>query len=315
MQARLAVLAGALLGAVFCCRPAPVEAAVLKLTEFHQEGAAGVFLNETLVLHFSAPVDRSSVHQGSVHLSDAHGRSVAGTFEVEGASVLFHPKLPLLADLSDGGFQPGTSYRMDLRGFPFPDGLRGQGGEPLSDCFSFGFSTVDLGTSVFAPPLYEAPAFVRVEDERVGPVEPIRLRVDQAIDPRSLSGPAFELLDGTVPLPLRVTLGENGRDGALLELRALGGGEESLRALEPGAWYVLRLREGASPPCTLGGIPVEVGWSASRLGGARISVPGPSLVRTVSFDDTGELWSCAARGAWSSRARCGGLRRRRRRRP
>jgi hypothetical protein len=102
-------------------------------------------------------------------------------------------------------------------------------------------------------------------------------------------------LDLTTPLPVRVTLTENGPDGARIELRAAGEGKDNLRALER-PWYVLRIADGAAPPRTLGGIPVQPTWLASRIGGARIDVVGRAKEHRVDFD-TPRIWTAEAGSA------------------
>jgi hypothetical protein len=286
----------ALLGLAACAREAPVPAApaAIDLLDFHQADATGVFLNETLVLHFSRDLDRSSVTRASVAVVDDRGRPVPGELAVDGPRVAFTPLLPRSPDLTDGGFLPGSRFHVAVTGFPFPDGVRGRDGEPLRASRAFSFRTVpvpDRGDeAVFAPPLVEAPAYLGVRVAQVGPVDPIVLTTDVPLDPRTVTGDAFELLDGTEPLRLRVTLAANDASGARIDLRALGAGRGRLRALEPGAWYVLRIAEGAEPPRTLGGIPVQPAWAVSRLGGARIEVGSRLGTHRLEFDRP-RIWS------------------------
>jgi hypothetical protein len=294
MRSTLSVAAG-VLGLAACAREAP-RAAILELLDFHQDGATGVFLNEPLVLHFSGALDRSSVTRASVAVLDANGRQVAGSLAVDGARVTFTPELPRRPDLNDGGFLPGAEVRVAVAGFPFPDGVRGRDGEPLLASRRFAFRVVELhggsDETAFAPPLVEMPTYLSVATPQIGPVDPIVLTAGQALDPRRVTDAAFELLDGATALPLRVQLVENGPDGARIELRVLAEGRDHLRALERGS-YFLREQPDASSLCTLGGIPVQPAWLASRLGAARIAVFPQAREQRLEFDAP-RIWTMPA---------------------
>ena len=278
-----------LLAAVAACDgPAP-QAKVLRLLDFHQANAEGVFLNETLVFHFSDDLDRSSVTRHSLRIVDSRGSRVPGTIEVAGSRVRFHPRFPTSPDLSDGGLLPGATYHVEVVGFPFPDGFRGRDEAPLATTHRFRFLTVARALTddhrVFSALLSEEVPILRIAATHLGPVDPIRIEVDQPLDPRTVVPEAFELLDGAEPLDLRVRMTENTRDRAVIELWVRGEGENNLRALEPGSWYVLRLAEDVEPPRTLGGLPVQPAWIGSRLPGARITVFGSRLSsKRVEFD-------------------------------
>ena len=278
----------------------------LRLVSFHQDGETGVFLNEALVFHFDREVDRSSITAESLVILAPGGRRVSGELEVLGRQIRFLPDLPRSADLTDGGLWPGGEHRVEVLGFPFPDGLRGRGGEPLERSHTFTFRAA--GTpgapdpavpreSVFAPPLREDRLELKLETEVLSSaLEPIQLRSEVALDPRSIQPGMYELLhasEGQEPprtLRLDARLAENRRDGALLELRPLGPAEGTLAALER-PYYLLIVSPRFEGPRTLGGLPLDQPWANSRrqwrvinivpsLGTERVELETGSLLRS-----------------------------------
>ena len=127
---------------VASCVKDQTEAKEFTLERFDQEGQSGVLLNETLVFHFSEELDPSSVTMASARISDAHGHSVPGEFEVRRDQLLFRPALALAKDLLDGGFRPKETYSCELGGFPLVSGLRARDGRVLESCYRSVFSTV-----------------------------------------------------------------------------------------------------------------------------------------------------------------------------
>src|SRR5262245_17920090 len=107
----------ALTGAALGCSDAP-GGETLELLAFRQRGLVSVALNEELLFHFSADLDRGSITSDSVRIVDEQGRDVAGERKVRGTALSFLPALPCAADLSDGGLRPKTGYRVVLGGFP-----------------------------------------------------------------------------------------------------------------------------------------------------------------------------------------------------
>lgn len=286
------LLLAAVLGGATACGPPGDRPPTLALLEFHQRDAQGVFLNETLVFHFSDELDRASVTRGSLRILDPSRHLVAGEMEVAGSKVLFHPRLPLSPDLVDGGLRPGRTYRVEVQGFPFPDGLRARDGAPLAETRRFEFVTVPRPTDdqqpVFDQPFQDTVPFLRLVDGNIGPLDPIWLECDEGIDPRSVLAEGFDLWrivggETIEHLAVRARLVENLRDRALIELRpragpgstpgstpGAGGG---LGALDPGEYY-LHLVDGRGPR-SLGGLPVEPNWRVSQT--ARIQVDGPRV--------------------------------------
>ena len=108
----------------------------------------GVPLNEIIVLHFSDDVDRDSVRPDTVQIRRGpnFGHQVPGEYRVDGPTVLFFPRLPVLADLSDAGFQPATDYRIILPGRPKVETVRSVGSERLKKSTVVSFRTAATGS-------------------------------------------------------------------------------------------------------------------------------------------------------------------------
>ncbi|MBI5362264.1 MAG: hypothetical protein HZA53_03735 [Planctomycetes bacterium] len=191
---------------------------------------ANVRLNDELRFVFSDALDRLSVTRESVRIIGDDGRDALGRLEVEGAAVRFVPELPLAPDLTDAGFLPGRRYRVELRGFPAPDGLRSAHGAPLSVGLATAFETVRVpaagsasgagvlftdrlqtrsGLLKFHPPL---PA--RIDNEGVYSIPTtgsIFLVCDKPVDPSTLDPDLFVLVvkNTGARLPLSARLVEN----------------------------------------------------------------------------------------------------------
>lgn len=273
---------------------------MLELRDFRQAGDRGVRINEELVFHFSADLDRTSITSDSVRIFDSKGRPAAGEFFVRRSTLEFRPDLPRRADLADGGLLPSESYTVELAGFPRPDGVRGRRGEVLSSTLRLPFHTVELGgdAPLFLDPFSDRLAPLLPLATRLGPLDPIRLQCGEALDPTSVVAAAFELrgfrqredqqgrtVDELERIPVRVELVENRRDAALVHLRpaypgraqALGG----LRALPPGE-YFLHAPPGAPRLRNLGQRPVET-WGPLPLP-LQVVQPGIGSER-LTFDD------------------------------
>jgi hypothetical protein len=80
----------------------------------------GVPLNEIIEFEFSEPLDPDTVRPDTIQIRQGpnFGRQVPGFYKTDGRFVQFFPRLPLLPDLSDGGLQPATEYRITLPGQP-----------------------------------------------------------------------------------------------------------------------------------------------------------------------------------------------------
>lgn len=274
-----AVLGALLVWSVAACGRGPDEPADLRLLGFQQAQSGGVLLNEPLVFHFSGELDPTSVTPSSARVLDPAGRLVPGAFRVEGARLIFEPALALQADLSDGGFLPGSLGRVELSGFPVPSGLRSRRGEVLHAGFSSTFETVrqegDGALYLDGSPDTAFPLLL--SELEIGVSEAIQLTCAEPLDPRSLFPSAFQLRRYEAggeheEIALEVRLASNTmEEGARLELRALESPEGGApRVLEPGEYH-LWIHEGATAPRDLAGHPVRSSWATSQVP-ARISV-------------------------------------------
>lgn len=115
----------------------------LVLLSFLQSSTDNVALNTELQWRFSEAVDASSITPASIQIREggAFGRSVPGTYSVSGNVVTFEPRLASLCDLSDGGFQADTSYRVQVIGWPEEFALRNTAGQRLNETTTWSFST------------------------------------------------------------------------------------------------------------------------------------------------------------------------------
>lgn len=254
-----------------CAREDPPSA--MALTSFRQAGADGVFLNETLVIHFDRDLDPASVTRRSVRILHPSGGSARGRLEVGRDQVRFYPDPPRDPDLIDGGLLPDTEYHIEVAGFPLPDAVRAVDGTPLFGCYRASFATVDAG----APLVFEDPAkksrslLLSLDRVAIGPLEGIRLTTEVPVDPTSLRPEDYALVRAgqgaagapdLLPVPLEVRLAENRSDGAVVLLlpRQPDG---TPRALLPGEYQLvfdvesLALRD-------LGGRPVRPVWWAHQ---------------------------------------------------
>jgi len=285
------------------CGPTAPPPPALEVTQFRQERAERVLLNEPLVVHFSEALDPRSVTRESVRVLDAEGAPVVGEVEATGRRLAFHPRLPLAPDLGDGGFLPDRSYSITLRGFPRVDALRSLDGAPLVRTFRSTFTTVDARGSVASGPVAPGPVTpgpdaggdpaaalggflddaperrAQLSFERLSVVagEPWSLVADKAIDPRSVSDARFVLASlplpqgdglGAAPIPLRATLVAARPLHARIELMPLDPSGLP-RLLEVGEYLLVELPE-APPLRDLGAAPVVGPW-------ATVAVP-PTLV-------------------------------------
>ncbi|MEN8151992.1 MAG: Ig-like domain-containing protein, partial [Planctomycetota bacterium] len=108
----------------------------------------GVPLNEILVLTFSEELDRDTVRPETIQVREGpnYGRQVPGEFRVEGRRVEFFPRLPILPDLSDSGFQPAMDYKVILPGQPDVSTVRSVGNNRLKKTTTVRFRTAAAGS-------------------------------------------------------------------------------------------------------------------------------------------------------------------------
>jgi hypothetical protein len=115
----------------------------LVLLSFRQDGVDNVVLNTRLELEFSEAVNPATIGPSSVQLREgpSFGQTVAGTFIVTGAKVIFEPRLPSLCDLSDSALKPDTDYRLQVVGAPAEFAVRNMSGQSLSTTSTHQFRT------------------------------------------------------------------------------------------------------------------------------------------------------------------------------
>ena len=106
-------------------------------------GRDGVPLNEPMEIDFSEFVLPGSIRHDTVQVrvGPRFGIQAPGEWKVSGGVVTFFPRLPVEADLSDGGFQPQTTYRVTVVGHPKVNRVQSFTGRPLVRTFTGDFST------------------------------------------------------------------------------------------------------------------------------------------------------------------------------
>lgn len=196
--------------------PAP-----FRLTHVHPSNADGLFLNEELVFYFSEELEPTSVTSASLMIESERGVPARGRLEVGVDSIRFVPAPVLAADLSDGGFLPGTRYSVTLAGFPRPEGLRSERGVLLGRTWTWSFRTVEIAppreSLVFEDRFQDRVGIVRIfptagaQGTIVASRDAIHLACDKPIDPSTVLPEAFRLekVGSNKPLGIRVQLLEN----------------------------------------------------------------------------------------------------------
>jgi hypothetical protein len=293
------------------CDGQPQQTAWLRLAQVRPQNHVGVFLNEKIQLDFSEPLDPTSVDRHSVRIADQAGTPARGELRVDEERLVFVPDPVLAFDLSDGGYKPGTTYFVELAGFPLVNGLRGRSGAPLEQNLRLEFRTVEVVPSrsdfVFEDSSPTRGLRVVLKSSTIGPREPLELEGEEPLDPSTLFGEDFVLQRELVekqeqgrtrpplspPIPLRARMLTNfdrnepaPRGTALIELEPVD------RVLEPGRYWLnvdadkLRLRD-------FGGNRVKI-WARdpardpafnSRLEITVVSTPDVTSWFLESFDD------------------------------
>ncbi len=273
-------------GVAGACGPSAPAPEVLRMISFRQEGEVGVFLNETLVFHFDREPERTSLTPESVRVVSEGGEVARGKLELQGSKVLFVPVIPSRTDLADSGLLPGTRYTVVVSGFPNPDGVRARDGAPLLRTRVLSFETIDPAASTVPGPLFvddtpDRAAPLRLLTQVLGPVDPIVLACDEAIDPRTLFSTDFKLYSTRVTteekpevISVRASLRQNSREGARIELRPTDA-DDNLRGLVVGQ-YQLWVQPGESRLRDLAGHAVLPVWlSEPRAGFLTVAKPDP----------------------------------------
>jgi Big-like domain-containing protein len=220
---RSALLAAALLAAAGCMRGAPLE--LLR----HDAGpAGGARLNQPIVLTFDQPIDPGSVRAETIRVVRARdGAPVPGRLAVAETIVTFSPRAACCADLTDGGFQPGERYRVEVPGLPRLAGVRSIEGALLEGGVAFEFATVSAAVTAPAAELFvDANPGVkpRFEPSALLADGRARLHFSKPLDPRSVPearfwfhGPWSKESQPKMDLRFKATLVENDVD-AVIEL-------------------------------------------------------------------------------------------------
>ena len=235
-----------------CCLGACREGSKVEDVNFSVDGvwpreSVGIFLNEAIVVHFSADVERTSVTNASFVVRRVDdGRPASGRLSVDGPRVRFDPVIPRSRSLEDAGLLPSTKYEVVISGYPRLDGLRSVNGDPLSATTHWAFETAertDPPSQLFddLTPAFGAP--LRLMATSVAQDEVLRLTCDEPLDPTTLKDSDFTLnlvtdagpLDA-IPVWLRLLQNEQ-RSGAKLGLAVLE--VRPRKALSPGT-YLLR---------------------------------------------------------------------------
>ncbi|HET6202087.1 MAG TPA: hypothetical protein VFI25_04715 [Planctomycetota bacterium] len=224
------------------------------LVAFREAGAPAVLLNEVLLFTFSAPVDPSSVTSRSIAIRSEEGSPAHGRFEVRRNRVEFHPDRVLARALDDGGYRPATAYRVEVAGFPRPDGLRSRDGRVLERGARFSFRAVDpaagiqpfLDETPLKGPFPYLPDSPRTLQVRIG--DPISILFTEPLRPDTVTEEAFRLREfrggsDASEVPMTVRLGR--RETARFDDREGGDLVEILprEPKPPPASYVLEVRD------------------------------------------------------------------------
>jgi hypothetical protein len=178
--------------------PVPVFGGPFRVVSTSLDGLTGVALNAPLVIRFSSRVEPASVRADTIQIRHGPGfaQQVQGDFEVDGPVATFRPRLPVLADLSDGGFQPGTPYQLTIPGLPVSSTVRSRTGDPVSKSHVAYFLTT-LDPSGYYGPEY----FLDQAPQRVICTDPA-----DVLPAAPWSGPAGALeVPATTPIVLQLT--------------------------------------------------------------------------------------------------------------
>lgn len=134
----LVALAGA-----SCWRQPPKAVAfdVVRTSPDLTTSAEPLLLNDTVTIYFSDTLNPVSVTSDTIAVLDDQGHHVPGKLRVGPNWVTFEPLPPLVPDLTDGSFQPGRSYRLQVAGYPRPDSIRATDGRRLEAAHTYELRT------------------------------------------------------------------------------------------------------------------------------------------------------------------------------
>ncbi len=118
-----------------------------------------VGLNRPVEIRFSGKVVRSTVRPDTIFVraGPTFTSQVFGDFEVADTTVIFHPRLPSLPDLSDLGYPMGRLLRVTVVGFPASQTVQAPGGRALSATQTLEFTTAAPGGLLYDYSQYRDP--------------------------------------------------------------------------------------------------------------------------------------------------------------
>lgn len=202
--------AAALASLLLCgCEPSdPVGGTPLRVVQV-QPARPTIRLNEDLSIRFSQPVDPTTVTEDTVYVEDERGQRVAGSRSVSGHRIRFVPRSPLAADLGDGSFRPGQTYRLVAQGFPSASAVQSTDGQLLDQFGTWTFRAA-AQDSVPSPmlPFDESPLGFAVDGDllKLGTdSRTLEVYFYEPPLPTSVTTAAFELARGANQDPLRPT--------------------------------------------------------------------------------------------------------------
>lgn len=144
--------------------PVPSYGGPLRVVHVNPLWGDLVGLNRPVEVQFSGKVVPSSVRPDTIFVrsSPLYSSQLFGDFEVADNIVLFHPRLPMLADLSDGGYPSGRTIRVTVTGFPSANTVTAPGGKGLSATHVQEFTTAFPGGLLYDFTRYRDPPPPRV---------------------------------------------------------------------------------------------------------------------------------------------------------
>ncbi len=175
----------------------------------HLRSGAPLLLNDDVVLTFSEAIDGTTVNDQTVRVLDVEsGEEAPGRLIISGRTLTFRPRAVRRPDLSDGGWVPGRSYELVLKGYPSAACIQSIDGNrlgrplrvpcPLTPWVQDSGESSTLfrdGSPDLTRPLVIKPGEVGSSESL--PIEwdePLLVRCPEPLDPRSLDPMEFEIV-------------------------------------------------------------------------------------------------------------------------
>lgn len=242
-----------------CHKSPPPEFRIASTSPALGEQAAPLLLNDSITVHFAAPIAGLSVTEESFAVLDRDGRRVPGTLRTGSHWVSFVPEPPLSPTLGDGSFAPGERYELRIAGMPRPDAVRAADGRRLAAAVSLPFRAAardEVPPGLVAPlrpPVGDLPLLLHA-NEAPGAVPAdnavVYLRFSSPLLPASVRAEAFEvksLNDLATLAPSRVravTLPGDALPGSSVEILLAPARGSGNPVLAPGDWLSVALVPG-----------------------------------------------------------------------